>query len=77
LMFLVMPAGRNYYGEDGTIKSSTGHYSGNGLPVQVTLMGPEWLHSIENTDDHVYHVIRILFVPEGQPSYYWPAIPLC
>jgi len=41
-------------------------------PLTVAVMEPEWLHSIWNTDDHTYHVIRIEFKAVDATQYHWP-----
>jgi hypothetical protein len=46
-----------------------GHYNGTGFPLRLEPQEPEWFHSIQNTDDHTYQVIRIFVKPQVNISY--------
>jgi len=74
IMWLLLRAGRKYYFGDVPTPASVSPVvdPGNPGPVEVSFMGPEWLHSIENVDMHTYEVIRIEFLPADNTQYHWP-----
>jgi len=74
LMYITIPGGDKYYDENGVMVHSRPNVNVS-IPysLDVDVMAPEWLHSVESTDDHTYHVLRIEFVPIGQTYYHWPS----
>ncbi len=69
MTFRLVPAGRTYYNESGIAVDSTGKTGNATNPIAMFCQPPEWLHSIENLDDHSYQVIRVFFNPQVTLSY--------
>jgi hypothetical protein len=68
LTFDVFPAGIAYYNSSGQIGYSSPPTTRSSV-MRVESQSSEWLHSIKNTDNHTYEVIRVFVVPYDGISY--------